>query len=635
MPSITAGPSSDASPDAALAQRGALVDPLPGAVLPAVIDAVGAAAAMLRAEARRPGGPRGGGESADIDAEVERMLAAQLCPLLPGGAFLGEETGALGDPSARYRWHVDPNDGTAPYLRGARGSAVSVGLCRDGLPVLGVVWAPLDPDDDGDWLAWAEGGPLLRRGAPIAPAPLPTALGGLDVVLVSQHADRAAAANAAAVAPARFRALPSIAWRLALTAAGEAAAATSLAGPWSWDLVGGHALLRAVGGEVVGADGQPLRYPGAAQRFPRAIGGAHPVAAALAARPWDALTAADPVDELTARFPLAAASRDRCVTDPGRLARAQGCLLGQVAGDALGQLVEFRDAAGIAAQYPEGVRALHDGGAFNTLAGQPTDDSELALLLARCLLAEGGLSIPALRSAYVAWMMSDPFDIGGTTGAGLEGRPNRQSQANGALMRVSPLAIFGADLPDAILADLARQEAAITHPHRICGDASAAFCVAIAHALRAGDGPAAAHAAALAWAEGDPSVDPAVVADLRAAAEGPPPEFMHQMGWVRIALRNAFYELLHAPRLEDGLVRTVGRGGDTDTNGAIAGALLGAVHGRDAVPLAWRSAVLSCRALPASRCPRPKALWPVDAPLLAEQLLAAGAAAAPRGGLSA
>lgn len=40
------------------------------------------------------------------------------------------------------------------------------------------------------------------------------------------------------------------------------------------------------------------------------------------------------------------------------------------------------------------------------------------------------------------------------------------------------------------------------------------------------------------------------------------------------------------------------RGGDTDTNAAIAGALLGAVHGRDAIPSTWQRALLSCRPLP-------------------------------------
>jgi hypothetical protein len=99
-------------------------------------------------------------------------------------------------------------------------------------------------------------------------------------------------------------------------------------------------------------------------------------------------------------------------------------------------------------------------------------------------------------------------------------------------------------------------------------------------------------------------------------------------GWIRIALHNAFYELLHAESLEAGVVATVRRGGDTDTNAAIAGALLGAVHGRDAIPPQWRSMVLSCRPLaPGARHPRPRWCWPVDVLEVAERLLLAGARA--------
>lgn len=605
------------------------IDQLP-ALLPAVVEAARAGGALLFAEFHQPGGPRGGGESAEVDAEVERLLAQRLLALDADAAFLGEETGALGPEGAAWRWHVDPNDGTAPYLQGGRGSAVSIGLCLDGLPVLGVVFAPLAPDDGGDLFAWAEGGPLCRNGAPVGGGPLLAALSAGAVVAVSQHADRAAAANARVVAPARFRALPSIAYRLALAAVGEVAAASSVGGPWSWDLAGGHALLRGAGGEVVGADGRPLRYPGRAQRFPLAVGGSLPLAQALAARDWAGIVKDSVSDDVLAAWPLLGPRRDRVVAGQGLLSRAQGCLLGQVAGDALGQLVEFEPAQAIAARYPQGVRRLADGGTWNTLAGQPTDDSEMALLLARTIVAEGTFHAPAAFAAYQAWDRSGPFDMGGTTGAALEGRPNAGSQANGALMRVSPLAVFGHALPTEALVALARADAALTHPHPLCGDASAAFCVAIAHALREGDGPQAAHAAALRWAKGTAGVQAALIEDLEGAVEGPPAEFQRQMGWVRIALRNAFYELLHATSVEEGLSRTVGRGGDTDTNAAIAGALLGAAHGRAALPAQWRSAVLCCRPLPGTPRPRPKALWPVDALQLAEALLAAGQRAAAR-----
>jgi ADP-ribosylglycohydrolase len=48
--------------------------------------------------------------------------------------------------------------------------------------------------------------------------------------------------------------------------------------------------------------------------------------------------------------------------------RAQGCLLGQLAGDALGSLVEFQSPEEIRRNYPEGVRELADGGTWNTIA---------------------------------------------------------------------------------------------------------------------------------------------------------------------------------------------------------------------------------------------------------------------------
>jgi ADP-ribosyl-[dinitrogen reductase] hydrolase len=59
------------------------------------------------------------------------------------------------------------------------------------------------------------------------------------------------------------------------------------------------------------------------------------------------------------------------------------------AGDALGSLVEFQTTHDIRREYPNGVRKLADGGTWNTIAGQPTDDSEMALLLARMLADQG------------------------------------------------------------------------------------------------------------------------------------------------------------------------------------------------------------------------------------------------------
>ena len=56
--------------------------------------------------------------------------------------------------------------------------------------------------------------------------------------------------------------------------------------------------------------------------------------------------------------------------DAETLSRAEGCKLGQLAGDSLGSLVEFQSPSDIRRRYPDGVRELADGGTWDTIAGQ-------------------------------------------------------------------------------------------------------------------------------------------------------------------------------------------------------------------------------------------------------------------------
>jgi ADP-ribosylglycohydrolase/fructose-1,6-bisphosphatase/inositol monophosphatase family enzyme len=598
--------------------------------LHAAIDAARAAGDLLRQDFHRPGGPRGQGSHAEADEPAERLIRELLLAACPWG-FRGEETGFVPRPEGEpHLWLVDPNDGTSAYLKGCRGSAVSVAALRDGVPVLGVVYAFASPDDDGDLIAWAEGcGPVTRNGRPLATDQRGGRLGRGAVVFLKNSADGNPVAHARHVAPARYLAVPSIAYRLALVAAGEGVAAVCLRSPWSahgphgWDYAAGHALLRGVNGVLLDESGRAVTYPPDGDGETRGcFGGAAEAAAELAGRSWDD-TFAPPTQD-PGLFSLARLMPGQAVADRSRLARAQGCWLGQLAGDSLGSLVEFQPARQIASRYPRGVRHLADGGAWDTLAGQPTDDSELALMLARTLVREGRYDAGAVRSSYVHWYRSHPFDVGGTIGLALgQGRPNPDSQANGSLMRISPLGIAGAGRPGA--AAWARADSALTHPHPVCQEACAAFVTALAVAIDGDGGPEAAYAAAVAEAASDTGQRSVQLA-LAEARHAPPRDYESRQGWVLIALQNAFYQLLHAASLEEGLVHTVGQGGDTDTNAAIAGALLGAVHGREAVPAAWRRAVRSCRPLRevGAQQPRPKEFWPVDALELAERLLMVG-----------
>ena len=305
------------------------------------------------------------------------------------------------------------------------------------------------------------------------------------------------------------------------------------------------------------------------------------------------------------------------------LDRAQGCLLGQFIGDSLGSLVEFQSPDEIAAEYPQGVRDLAAGGTWNTLPGQPTDDSEMAILLARLLAENGSYDADLARERYVFWLNSHPFDVGNTIRSALSGWPTPESQANGALMRVSPIGIFGARFDNSLTATMARADAAITHPNPICVEINALFTMAIAEAIRRPVAPREVYDMIRAWsAEMDCRTE--VREWIAAAATSLPPSFLHQQGWVKLAFCNALYRLARAEPFEEALIATVGLGGDTDTNAAIAGSLLGAVYGRDAIPKRWIEPVLVCRperGRPGVHKPRPEVFWPVDVLELAATLL--------------
>ena len=309
--------------------------------------------------------------------------------------------------------------------------------------------------------------------------------------------------------------------------------------------------------------------------------------------------------------------------DSGMLARAQGCLLGQLAGDALGSQVEFQTPEWILEHHPGGVRDLADGGTWNTLAGQPTDDSEMALSLARLLVRLGRYDPEGARKTYVDWLESDPFDCGGTIRSGLRGELIPESQANGAMMRISPLGIFGARHSLAEVAEWARQDAALTHPNAVCQQANALFAMAIADAIRAPRSALQVHRNIAGWAE-QRECDASLLDTVRESVFTPPSDYVEQQGWVLVAFQNALWQLLHAPSLEEALVNTVMRGGDTDTNAAICGALLGAVEGRAAVPARWVECIRTCRPTAGRQRvhrPRPRCYWPVDALELAEKLV--------------
>ncbi|WP_428493405.1 inositol monophosphatase family protein [Rhodopila sp.] len=599
----------------------------PAALLPMVIALVETAGGWLVAEFSRPDGPRfSDSDTAPIDTEIELFLRARLTALLPA-RFVGEESGVLAAAANGYCWVVDPHDGTRAFLEGRRGSAISVGLLREGLPVLGVVYAPSSPDRGADMIAWAEGGGISRNGAPVGNDLSGRGLAAGEVVLLNHGAGQRPVWSGTACAPGRFMPLPSIAYRLARVAVGDAIGTVTLRPVNAHDIAAGHALLGAAGGVLLAEDGVAVRYgaDGACRPF-ACFGGAAGAVATLRSRQWRGSSEARRAPKVTLGWPR--------VAEGQRLDRALGCMLGLVIGDSLGSQVEFETEETIRAAHPDGVRELADSPVWKTLAGQPTDDSELALALGRSLVRAGGYDPEAAAAAYAHWYRSGPFDIGQTTalafGAAAEASDqagaarasaSRDSQSNGSLMRIAPIGVWAGDADEA--ARVADADSALSHPHPVCRAACAAFAAAIAAGIGgAGREGMVATALRVADAAGADAA-PVGVALRRAAGGDGVADFQRQMGWVLIALQNAFFHLAGGTGVEAALIETVGRGGDSDTNAAIAGALLGAADGRASLPVRWVLPVLTCRAdagLHPAR-PRPDEYWADDLLDLTEALL--------------
>jgi ADP-ribosylglycohydrolase len=95
---------------------------------------------------------------------------------------------------------------------------------------------------------------------------------------------------------------------------------------------------------------------------------------------------------------------------------------------------------------------------------------------------------------------------------------------------------------------------------------------------------------------------------------GPDLYISHNEKHVRTALRFGLWELFHAPDFEQAMIDIVNRGGDADTNAAVAGAMLGAYYGEEGIPQRWADLVMNALAEvngPIAQVYHPKNLLPL------------------------
>jgi len=194
------------------------------------------------------------------DHAAEALILPGLRALTPGVPVVAEEhCAAHGIPAAADRfWLVDPLDGTKEFLRRNGEFTVNIALVIGGVPVLGVVEAPVFGHR-----FWAASGAAWQQQGSEAPRRILARRPpeeGLTVLTSRSHRDDPRLDEALRGRRVADRRVLGSSLKIALIAAGEADLYLRFGPTMEWDTAAGDAVLRAAGGGIDDLSGRPLGY---------------------------------------------------------------------------------------------------------------------------------------------------------------------------------------------------------------------------------------------------------------------------------------------------------------------------------------------------------------------------------------
>ncbi len=268
-------------------------------------------------------------------------------------------------------------------------------------------------------------------------------------------------------------------------------------------------------------------------------------------------------------------------------------MLGALVGDAAGATLEFCHKE-ITEEMALKAMTMPGGGNIRVGPGQITDDGELTLTLWRALNDDKPLS---LMRGYNDWYESCPFDMGRTCSLAFEtfydyfkGRNvfsvegckdiikkmNELSEANGALMRATAIATWAAKYPQMNMGiDWARNDALLSHPSIVCQEVNMIYVSAIIHIL-SGKTPQEALELTNNFVSTQITSEKVKKWYFEESLDISDMDATRQIGHVRWGFVMAIY-FLRNPNIsyEEAIKITLMKGGDTDTNAAIVGGMVG------------------------------------------------------------
>jgi myo-inositol-1(or 4)-monophosphatase len=189
----------------------------------------------------------------EADRAVDQALRSAL--LQDGEGWLSEETA---DDLNRLRhsrlWVVDPLDGTREFVQGIPEWCVSIAWVQDGEALAGGIFNPAT----GETFLGSRSTGVMRNNVSVRVSPREKLAGSL--VLGSRSEFKRGEWKQFQDGSLVLRPVGSVAYKLALVAAGLADATWTLVPKHEWDVAAGTALVQAAGGVVRNLDGSPVSF---------------------------------------------------------------------------------------------------------------------------------------------------------------------------------------------------------------------------------------------------------------------------------------------------------------------------------------------------------------------------------------
>ncbi|MDD3182899.1 MAG: 3'(2'),5'-bisphosphate nucleotidase CysQ [Alphaproteobacteria bacterium] len=194
----------------------------------------------------------------EADLASQKIILEGLSRLTPSIPVIAEEQDHADEPTNHQTyWLVDPLDGTRDFLTGRDDFSVNMGLVHNGVPVIGVIYAPArddlvfgSPEQSFRILKSTQTSIMVPR-ATIYPPRLTISLRDAKTQPTDVWKDKGLVRDIAVRASA---------YKIALVAVGEADLFIRMSVTYEWDTAAGHAILNAQGGHVITPDEKPLTY---------------------------------------------------------------------------------------------------------------------------------------------------------------------------------------------------------------------------------------------------------------------------------------------------------------------------------------------------------------------------------------